>query len=88
MPHDVKILTETDLRELVKLDLEAVNVVERAFLALGSGDVIMPPIMSMTIPQANGEVDVKTAYIPGLRQLRHQGQPRLLRQSQDRPAEP
>jgi len=65
MPHEVKILTEADLRELVKLDLEAVNVVERAFLALGSGDVIMPPIMSMAIPQANGEVDVKTAYIPG-----------------------
>jgi ornithine cyclodeaminase len=25
----------------------------------------MPPIMSMAIPDANGEVDVKTAYIPG-----------------------
>ena len=25
----------------------------------------MPPILSMAIPEANGEVDVKTAYIPG-----------------------
>jgi ornithine cyclodeaminase/alanine dehydrogenase-like protein (mu-crystallin family) len=25
----------------------------------------MPPILSMDLPQANGEVDVKTAYIPG-----------------------
>lgn len=65
MPHEVKILTEADLRRLVKLDLEAVDMVEHAFIALGRGDVIMPPIMSMSIPQANGEVDVKTAYIPG-----------------------
>ena len=65
MPHEVKILTETDLRALVKLDLAAIDVVERAFGALASGDVVMPPILSMAIPQANGEVDVKTAYIPG-----------------------
>lgn len=25
----------------------------------------MPPVLSMAIPEANGEVDVKTAYIPG-----------------------
>jgi len=65
MPHEVKILTESDLRSFVKLDLAAIDVVEDAFAALGSGNVIMPPILSMAIPQANGEVDVKTAYIPG-----------------------
>jgi ornithine cyclodeaminase len=65
MPHDVTILTESELRGLVKLDLPAVDVVERAFAALASGKVVMPPILSMTIPEANGEVDVKTAYIPG-----------------------
>jgi ectoine utilization protein EutC len=65
MGHDVSILTEGDLRRLVKLDLPAVDVVERAFAALASGKVIMPPILSMAIPEANGEVDVKTAYIPG-----------------------
>ena len=65
MSHEVTILTETDLRGLVTLDLPAVDVVERAFAALASGTVVMPPILSMAIPQANGEVDVKTAYIPG-----------------------
>lgn len=65
MPHEVKILTETDLRGLVKLGLPAIEVVERAFAALASGKVVMPPILSMAIPEANGEVDVKTAYIPG-----------------------
>lgn len=66
MSHEVKVLTESDLRGLVKLDLQAVDVVERAFLSLGTGNVIMPPVLSMAIPEANGEVDVKTAYIPGL----------------------
>ena len=65
MAHEVTILTEAELRGLVKLDLPAVEVVERAFSALASGTVVMPPILSMTIPEANGEVDVKTAYIPG-----------------------
>lgn len=62
---DIRILTEADLRALVTLDLEAVDVVESAFRALATGEVIMPPILSMDIPAANGEVDVKTAYIPG-----------------------
>ncbi|MCO6392999.1 cyclodeaminase [Aliihoeflea aestuarii] len=65
MPHEVTILTESDLRRLVALDLPAIEVVERAFAALASGTVVMPPILSMAIPEANGEVDVKTAYIPG-----------------------
>jgi len=65
MPHDVTILTEAELRRVVHLDLEAIDVVEQAFIALASGKVVMPPILSMAIPDANGEVDVKTAYIPG-----------------------
>ncbi len=62
----VTILTEKDLRAAVALDLDAVDTVERAFAALGSGGVVMPPILSMAIPDHNGEVDVKTAYVPGL----------------------
>ena len=65
MAHEVTVLTEADLRGLVKLDAPAIDVVERAFAALASGKVVMPPILSMAIPEANGEVDVKTAYIPG-----------------------
>ncbi|WP_113155073.1 cyclodeaminase [Nitratireductor sp. OM-1] len=65
MPHDILVLTEADLRKAVRLDLETIDVVENAFRALASGDVIMPPILSMDIPQVHGEVDVKTAYIPG-----------------------
>ena len=66
MAHKILILTEQELRQAVKLNLNTVNVVEKAFIALASGNVEMPPILSMDIPDAHGEVDVKTAYIPGL----------------------
>jgi ectoine utilization protein EutC len=64
--RDILILTEGELRGCIKLDLEAVTVVERAFRLLATGKVIMPPVLSMEIPEEHGEVDVKTAYIPGL----------------------
>ncbi|OXT02186.1 ornithine cyclodeaminase family protein [Notoacmeibacter marinus] len=63
---NVKILTEADLRNAVQLDLDAVDCVEQAFLALATTDVIMPPILSMAIAPFNGEVDVKTAFVPGI----------------------
>lgn len=67
--HEVPVLTERELRALVPLDLAAVDVVERAFVALASGRVVMPPIMSMDLTQVHGEVDVKTAWIPGFDQF-------------------
>lgn len=65
MANDIRIMTEAELRDVVGLDLETVDVIETAFTALAAGDVVMPPVMSMDLPMANGEVDVKTAYIPG-----------------------
>jgi ornithine cyclodeaminase len=62
----ITILTERDLRACVSLDHEAIAVVEDAFRALGAGGVVMPPILSMAIAEHRGEVDVKTAYVPGL----------------------
>jgi ectoine utilization protein EutC len=65
MAHDIRIVTETELRQAVGLDLQTVDVIEKAFLALASGRVVMPPIMSMELEETGGEVDAKTAYIPG-----------------------
>jgi ornithine cyclodeaminase len=65
MAHDIRIVTEAELRAAVSLDLTMVDVIERAFEALATGAVVMPPILSMELAEANGEVDVKTAYIPG-----------------------
>ncbi|NBC33880.1 MAG: cyclodeaminase [Alphaproteobacteria bacterium] len=62
----IRILTETELRSCVPLDLDAVAVVEEAFLTLAEGRVTMPPILRLDVPEHNGEVDVKTAYVPGL----------------------
>jgi ornithine cyclodeaminase len=63
--RDIFVLTEAELRSCVGLDLATVDVVEDAFRALASGKVVMPPIMLMELADARGEVDVKTAYIPG-----------------------
>ncbi|MBX9465270.1 MAG: ectoine utilization protein EutC [Aquamicrobium sp.] len=60
------ILTEAELRNLVPLDLEAVDCVENAFRALATLQVAMPPILRLDIPEHRGEVDVKTAYVPGV----------------------
>jgi ectoine utilization protein EutC len=62
----ITILTEAELRQCVRLDLELVDAIADAFTALASGRVVMPPVLHMALPEANGEVDVKTAWLPGL----------------------
>ena len=66
---DIRILTEAELRSQVGLDLAAIECVEGAFHALATKAVIMPPIMRLDIIDNNGEIDVKTAYIPGVDSL-------------------
>ncbi len=63
---DIKILTESELRDLVPLDTDAVNCVEQGFTTLAGGNVVMPPIMTLMVPDHNGEVCVKSAYVPGV----------------------
>ena len=66
MARDIRIVTEAELRGAVGLDLATVDVIESAFTALAGGGVVMPPILSMELAEMNGEVDVKTAYLPGV----------------------
>lgn len=66
MALPIKILTETELRQTVHLDAAVVDHIDHAFQTLARGGVIMPPILSLEIPDFHGEVDVKTAYVPGL----------------------
>lgn len=62
----IKILSESELRQIVPLDLEAVKCTEDAFRALAIDErVKMPSILRLDVPDSRGEVDVKTAYIPG-----------------------
>lgn len=60
------ILSESDLRDRVPLDMAAIAVVEAGFRRLAEGGVVMPPVMSIHLPEVNGEVDVKTAFVPGI----------------------
>ena len=62
----ILILTEAELRRIVPLDLDAIACVERGFRALATAKVVMPPIMRLDIPEQRAEVDVKTAYVPGI----------------------
>lgn len=62
----VILLNESDLRACVTLDAAAIDCVENAFRLLATEQVVMPPILRLDIEQYNGEVDVKTAYLPGL----------------------
>jgi ornithine cyclodeaminase len=64
--NEILLITESELRQCVSLNRETIDVIDQAFARLNQGGVIMPPVLSMELPQVNGEVDVKTAYIPGL----------------------
>ncbi|MCC3304290.1 cyclodeaminase [Sneathiella sp. HT1-7] len=63
---EITIMSEKELRQVVSLDKAAVNCIENAFRLLATKDVVMPPILSFHVPDHNGEVDVKTAYVPGI----------------------
>lgn len=63
---EVTLLSEADLRSCVALDLASIDAIEQAFVLLATAAVAMPPILRLDIPEHNGEVDVKTAYLPGL----------------------
>jgi ornithine cyclodeaminase len=61
----MRVLTEAELRRCVTLDATVVDCIEDAFRALATKPVVMPPILRLDIPEHRGEVDVKTAYVPG-----------------------
>ncbi len=62
----ITILTENEIRTCVRLDHEALEVVAQGFTKLAQGSATLPPILRVDVPENNGEVDVKTAYVHGL----------------------
>ena len=62
----MKLFKEEEIREIVSINKIAIDIVEEGFTALAHGNVTLPPIMRIDIPENNGEIDVKTAYIKGL----------------------
>ncbi|MEW6753401.1 MAG: cyclodeaminase [Candidatus Latescibacterota bacterium] len=61
----ITVVTERELRELVHLDAESLAAVASGFAALATTQVALPPIMHIIVPDQNGEVDVKSAYVQG-----------------------
>jgi len=65
----IRILTEKEIRDTISFDHESIKAIQDGFSQLSSGNATLPPIMRIDIPENNGEVDVKTAYIKGLDQF-------------------
>lgn len=65
----VRLLVEREIRRLVTLDAGVIETIRDAFLALSAGGVDMPPILHLQVAQHHGEVDVKTAFVPGVPRL-------------------
>lgn len=63
MKKPIVVLNEREIRQCVSLTEEALVEVSKGFTALAEGEVTLPPILRIDVPENHGEVDVKTAYI-------------------------
>lgn len=61
----IRVLTESDIRDAVGLGLEELNAIEAVYPLVSAGVGSMPPIMRIDVPENNGEIDIKSAYLPG-----------------------
>jgi ectoine utilization protein EutC len=61
---EVLLVKEEDIRRSVIVE-EAIEAVEAGFTRLAAGEVNLPPVLSLDLPEIKGEVHVKGAYIAG-----------------------
>lgn len=61
----IRVLTESDLRAAVGMGPEELAAIEAVYPLISSGEGSMPPIMRIDVPESNGEIDIKSAYLPG-----------------------
>lgn len=66
MSEGIIVLSEQELRKFVTLDTEVIEKVEIGFAQLAAGNATVPPIMMLPVPEKDGEVDIKSAFIKGL----------------------
>jgi len=62
----IKVLVEKDIHQCVGVNKAAFEAVAEGFSKLAEGKVNVPPIVRIDVPEFNGEVDIKTAYIEGI----------------------
>lgn len=63
--RSIAVLTEKELRGAVGLGDEELEAIRAVFPIVSSGRASMPAIMRIDVPEHGGEVDVKSAYLPG-----------------------
>lgn len=61
----VRVLGNAEIRAAAPLADEAIDRIADGFVRLAAGEVRQPPVLSLEIPSAHGEMDVKTAYVQG-----------------------
>ena len=61
----IRVLTESDIRDAVGIGGDELRAVETVYPLVSAGVGSMPPIMRIEVPEHNGEIDVKSAYLPG-----------------------
>lgn len=59
------LITENELRQCVDVDKSGLEIISEGFEQLAAGQVTVPPIMGLEIPERNGAADVKAAYVAG-----------------------
>jgi alanine dehydrogenase len=55
------LLKKKDVSALITPDM-VISAVEESYMAYSRGDTIQPPIVSVALPERNGEMDVKAGY--------------------------
>lgn len=61
----IRVLTESDIRAAVGVGREELASIEAVYPLISAGVGSMPPIMRVDVPESNGEIDIKSAYLPG-----------------------
>lgn len=62
---NVSVLTESDIRALVGLGHDELTAIEAVYPLINEAVGSMPPIQRIDVPEHNGEIDIKSAYLPG-----------------------
>ena len=62
---DFLVLSESDIRACVRMDAESLAAVEQGFAQMARGQAEVPPPMGIAVPERDGEVHVKSAYLRG-----------------------
>lgn len=62
---ELSILTASEIQGLVGYGVAELEAVEAVYPLISDGAAVMPPIMRVDVEPANGEIDIKSAYLPG-----------------------